>query len=47
LLSMGFLKRVVEKRASGDRPSPPVAAAAAVMVGAAAAVVAYRLLRAG
>jgi hypothetical protein len=44
---VGFLKNVVGKRLSGDKPSPPVAAAAAVVVGAAAAVAAYRLLRAG
>jgi hypothetical protein len=44
---MGFLKGVVAKRVSGDKPSPPVAAAAAVVAGAAVAVAVYRLLRAG
>jgi hypothetical protein len=44
---MGFLKRVIAKRAGGEKPSPPVAAAAAVVAGAVVGVMAYRALRSG
>jgi hypothetical protein len=44
---MGFLKNVLAKRMSGQRPSPPVAAGAAIVAGAVVAVVVYKALRAG
>jgi len=42
---MSALKSAIQKRVSGDRPSPVHAAAAAVVAGAAAAVLTYRVMR--
>jgi hypothetical protein len=42
---MSALKSAVQKRVSGDRPSPVHAAAAAVVAGAMAAVLTYRVMR--
>ena len=42
----GVLKGAIEKRASGDKPSPVHASLAAVVAGAAAAVLTYRVMRA-
>ena len=44
---MGFLKRVIAKRAGGEKPSPPAAAGAAVVAGAVVGVMVYRALRSG
>jgi len=44
---MGFLKKVIAKRAGGDKPSPLAAAAAAVVAGVVVAVLVYKLLRSG
>ena len=42
----GVLKGAIEKRVSGDKPSPVHASLAAVVAGAAAAVLTYRVMRA-
>ena len=41
----GVIRGALEKRVSGDNPSPIRAALAAAAAGAAAAVVTYRILR--
>jgi hypothetical protein len=41
----GFVKRALEKRMTGDRPSPVHAALAAVAAGATVAVLTYRVIR--
>lgn len=42
---LGFLKRVVIDRVTGERPAPPRALGASLLVGTAAGVIVYRLLR--
>jgi len=42
---MGVLKKSIEKRLHGDRPSPVQAVASAAVAGGAVAVVTYRLMR--
>ena len=41
----GVVRGALEKRVSGDNPSPIQAALAAAVAGAAAAVLTYRILR--
>jgi hypothetical protein len=44
---MSVLKDAINKRAQGDKPSPPAAAGAAAVAGAMVAVMVYRALRTG
>jgi hypothetical protein len=41
----GTVKKAVDQRLSGDRPSPLTAALAALAAGAAAAMLTYKVLR--